>query len=168
MCGRAPIGSAVRSATMIDLFRRRGRWFTTSNIWGARSRVRHTRSTGRRRSFAASFTPRSPGSAPGMCATLSAARFSRHLALNEPQVLRRAQSDNHMYQLLFLIHGMGAGARPANDPKWWTSVLAGIRKSAKTYSHDGDLVLSSPAAGQVLVVPLTYHGFFDDIRAQWA
>jgi hypothetical protein len=73
-----------------------------------------------------------------------------------------------MYQLLFLIHGMGAGARPANDPKWWTSVLAGIRKNAKTYGHDGDLVLSSPTAGQVLVVPLTYHRFFDDIRALWA
>jgi hypothetical protein len=73
-----------------------------------------------------------------------------------------------MYQILFLIHGMGAGARAASDPNWWTDVLAGLRRSAKTYKHDGDLVLRDPAPGQVLVVPLTYHALFDDVRAKWA
>ncbi len=82
-----------------------------------------------------------------------------------PMQRRRRPAD--MYQLLFLIHGMGAGARPANDPKWWTGVLSGIRQSAKTYKHDADLVVSSPKAGQVLVVPLTYHQFFDAIRDKW-
>jgi hypothetical protein len=72
-----------------------------------------------------------------------------------------------MYQLLFLIHGMGAGPRPANDPNWWTGLLADLRTSAKPYAHATDLVSSNPKAGQVLVVPLTYHEFFDDIRAKW-
>lgn len=72
-----------------------------------------------------------------------------------------------MYQLLFLIHGMGAGARAANDPTWSAEVIPGLRKTAKAFSHDRDFVLASPKAGQVLVVPLTYHQFFDDIRAKW-
>ena len=72
-----------------------------------------------------------------------------------------------MYQLLYVIHGMGAGAQPANASSWWTGLLGGLRKSAKTYAHDGDLVLKAPKAGQILVVPLTYHDFFDDIRARW-
>ena len=73
-----------------------------------------------------------------------------------------------MYQLLFLIHGMGAGARPAGDPDWWPSVLDGIRRSAKPFKHDAKFVTSAPKAGQVLVVPLTYHQLFDQVRAQWA
>ena len=73
-----------------------------------------------------------------------------------------------MYQILFLIHGMGAGERPANDPRWWTGVVDGLRRSAKKYGHDKDFTLGSPsAAGQVLVVPLTYHDIFDDVRAKW-
>lgn len=72
-----------------------------------------------------------------------------------------------MYQLLFVIHGMGAGARPANDPTWHTGVLDSLRASSKPHKHDADLVLSKPKAGQVLVVPLTYHQFFDDIRTKW-
>ena len=73
-----------------------------------------------------------------------------------------------MYQLLFVIHGMGAGARPANDPHWWTGVVDGLRKSARKYGHDKELVLGgASAAGQVLVVPLTYHQLFDDVRAKW-
>lgn len=73
-----------------------------------------------------------------------------------------------MFKLLFLIHGMGAGARPSSDPNWHTGVLEGLRKSAKPFKHDKDLVLTSPKAGQILVVPLTYHQFFDDIRAKWS
>jgi hypothetical protein len=72
-----------------------------------------------------------------------------------------------MYQLLFLIHGMGAGARPADDPHWWTAVLADLRANAKAYGHATDFVTASPKAGQVLVVPLTYHEHFDDIRTKW-
>jgi len=73
-----------------------------------------------------------------------------------------------MYQLLFVIHGMGAGARPANDPHWSTGIVDDLRTSAKTYKHDKDLVVATPKAGQVLVVPLTYHQLFDDIRAKWS
>lgn len=73
-----------------------------------------------------------------------------------------------MYQLLFVIHGMGAGARPANDPHWWTGVVDDLRVIAKTYKHDRDLVLDAPKPGQVLVVPLTYHQLFDDIRDRWS
>jgi hypothetical protein len=73
-----------------------------------------------------------------------------------------------MYQLLFLIHGMGTGARPAADPNWWPEVISGLRKSAKAFGHDADLVLSSPKPRDIFVVPLTYHQFFDDIRAKWA
>lgn len=73
-----------------------------------------------------------------------------------------------MYQLLFVIHGMGSGERPANDPDWWTGLLENLRKDARTYAHDGDLVMKSPKSGQILVVPLTYHQFFDAIRAQWS
>jgi hypothetical protein len=73
-----------------------------------------------------------------------------------------------MYQLLFVIHGMGAGARPASDPDWWTGVVGDLRTSAKTYKHGADLALETAKAGQVLVVPLTYHQLFDDIRAKWA
>ena len=73
-----------------------------------------------------------------------------------------------MYQLLFLIHGIGAGARAANDPHWWSGVVDDLRASARPYKHDADLVLSAPKAGQVLVVPLTYHQIFDDVRSKWA
>ena len=73
-----------------------------------------------------------------------------------------------MYQLLFLIHGMGAGARPADDPKWQTDVIATLRGSAKQYKHDGDIVLSAPKPGQILVVPLTYHHIFDRVREAWS
>ena len=73
-----------------------------------------------------------------------------------------------MYQLLFVIHGMGAGARPANDPDWSKEIVDDLRASAKTWKHDKDLVLGTPKAGQVLVVPLTYHQLFDDIRAKWS
>jgi hypothetical protein len=72
-----------------------------------------------------------------------------------------------MYQLLFLVHGMGAGARPANDPTWWTGVLTNLRASARAHGHAADFVTASPKAGQVLVVPLTYHELFDDIRTKW-
>lgn len=72
-----------------------------------------------------------------------------------------------MFKVLFLIHGMGAGARPSNDPHWHTDVVAGLRRNAKPFGHDKDLVLASPKAGQILVVPLTYHQFFDDIRTKW-
>lgn len=73
-----------------------------------------------------------------------------------------------MYQLLFVIHGMGAGARPADDPDWWTGVVESLRATAKTYKHEKDLVLGAPKHGQVLVVPLTYHQLFDDIRRKWS
>jgi len=73
-----------------------------------------------------------------------------------------------MYQLLFLIHGMGNGAQPADAPSWHADVVAGLRASAKTYAHDKDLVLATPNAGQVLVVPLTYHQLFDQLREKWA
>jgi hypothetical protein len=73
-----------------------------------------------------------------------------------------------MYQLLFIIHGMGTGARPTHDPHWWTEIVDDLRRAAKTYRHDADLVLSAPKAGQVLVVPLTYHQVFDEIRSRWA
>jgi hypothetical protein len=73
-----------------------------------------------------------------------------------------------MYQLLFVIHGMGAGARPADDPNWWTGTIDDLRASAKKYKHDKDLVLSAPKNEQVLVVPLTYHQLFDDIRSKWS
>jgi len=73
-----------------------------------------------------------------------------------------------MYQLLFLIHGMGAGSRAAGDPPWFADVVADLRASAQAYGHEKDLVLSSPKAGQVLVVPLTYHQLFDHLRAQWS
>ena len=73
-----------------------------------------------------------------------------------------------MYQLLFVIHGMGAGAQPANAPPWWNGLVDGVRRSASQYGHGGDLVLKSPKAGQTLVVPLTYHDLFDDIRARWS
>src|SRR5690242_8334107 len=73
-----------------------------------------------------------------------------------------------MYQLLFVIHGMGAGARPASDPHWWTGVVDDLRAIAKTYKHDRDFVLDAPKPGQVLVVPLTYHPLFDDIRLRWS
>jgi hypothetical protein len=72
-----------------------------------------------------------------------------------------------MYQLLFVIHGMGAGARPADDPNWWTGVVDELRALAKPHGHQNDLVLKSPKAGQILVVPITYHQFFDEIRAKW-
>src|SRR5215207_988744 len=73
-----------------------------------------------------------------------------------------------MHKLLFLIHGMGAGARPTADPNWHASVVAGLRRNAKAFGHEKDLVLASPKPGQILVVPLTYHHFFDDIRAKWS
>ena len=74
-----------------------------------------------------------------------------------------------MYQILFVIHGMGAGARPAGDPQWWTSVVDGLRKSARKYGHDKEFVLGGQReAGQVLVVPLTYHQIFDEVRAKWS
>ena len=73
-----------------------------------------------------------------------------------------------MYQLLFVIHGMGAGARPKDDPNWWTGVVDDLKGIAKTYNHNADFVLSEPSAGQVLVVPLTYHTIFDDVRTKWA
>jgi hypothetical protein len=72
-----------------------------------------------------------------------------------------------MYQLLFVIHGMGAGERPASDPNWWTDLVASIRGYAKPFGHDKDFVTSKPKSGQVLIVPLTYHGFFDDLRKSW-
>jgi len=72
-----------------------------------------------------------------------------------------------MYQLLFVIHGMGAGARPANDPKWWTGVVDGLRASAGDHGHANDLVEGTPEDGKILVVPLTYHQLFDDIRKKW-
>src|SRR5438067_2330920 len=46
-------------------------------------------------------------------------------------------------------------------PAWFIDVVAGLRASAKAFRHDKDLVLASPKAGQVLIVPLTYHQFFD-------
>lgn len=73
-----------------------------------------------------------------------------------------------MYQLLFVIHGMGAGARSPSDPKWWTGIVDDLRASAKTYKHDKELVLDAPKPGQLLVVPLTYHQLFDDIRRRWS
>lgn len=73
-----------------------------------------------------------------------------------------------MYQLLFVIHGMGAGARPLNDPAWWKGIIDDLRASARTYKHDTDLVLDAPKPGQVLIVPLTYHQLFDDIRRTWS
>lgn len=74
-----------------------------------------------------------------------------------------------MHQLLFLIHGMGAGARTADDPaEWWTDVVARLRALAKAHGHAGDLVLANPGPGQTLVVPLTYHDVFDDVRAGWS
>ena len=73
-----------------------------------------------------------------------------------------------MYQLLFLIHGMGNGAQAAGAPAWFIDVVAGLRASAKAFRHDKDLVLASPKAGQVRIVPLTYHQFFDQIRAKWS
>ena len=73
-----------------------------------------------------------------------------------------------MYQLLFLIHGMGNGAQPTGAPAWFTDIVTGLRVAAKPFAHDKDLVLSSPKAGQVLVVPLTYHPLFDAIRAKWS
>ena len=72
-----------------------------------------------------------------------------------------------MYQLLFLVHGMGCGAQPAGASPWWTDVVDDLRASAKRYGHDKDLVLSSPRPGQVLVVPITYHQIFDRTRDQW-
>ena len=72
-----------------------------------------------------------------------------------------------MYQLLFVIHGAGEGARPVGDPPWWTDVIDGLRQNADTYGHGADLVLHSPQAGQVLVVPLTYHDVFDSVRQRW-
>lgn len=73
-----------------------------------------------------------------------------------------------MYQVLFIIHGMGAGERPADDPHWWTGVVDGLRRSAKKYKHDKELVLGETAsAGQVLIVPLSYHEQFDTVRAKW-
>ena len=73
-----------------------------------------------------------------------------------------------MYQILLLIHGMGAGARPADDPKWYTGLVANLKKFAGRYGHENDFVLKSPTAGKILVVPLTYHQLFDDIRDKWA
>src|SRR5437868_3059677 len=73
-----------------------------------------------------------------------------------------------MYQLLFLSHGMGNGAQPTGAPAWFTDIVTGLRVAAKPFAHDKDLVLSSPKAGQVLVVPLTYHPLFDKIRAKWS
>src|SRR2546430_2534579 len=73
-----------------------------------------------------------------------------------------------MYQLLFLIHGMGNGAQPTGAPAWFTDIVTGLRVVAKPFAHDKDLVLSSPKAGQVLVVPLTYHPLFDKMRAKWS
>lgn len=73
-----------------------------------------------------------------------------------------------MHQLLFVIHGMGAGARPVTDPDWWTDLVAGLRRDASAYGHAGDLVLTAPRAGQILIVPLTYHQLFDDLRSKWA
>ena len=72
-----------------------------------------------------------------------------------------------MYQLLFLVHGVGCGERPASDPNWWTDVLASLKASAKPYTHNADFVTSAPKAGQVLVVPLTYHDIFDGVRKDW-
>ena len=73
-----------------------------------------------------------------------------------------------MYQLLFVIHGMGAGARPANDPNWWTGVVDDLRATAKRYQRETGLVQSAPKSGQVLIVPLTYHPLFDDLRSTWS
>jgi hypothetical protein len=72
-----------------------------------------------------------------------------------------------VYQLLFLIHGMGAGERPTTDPDWWTDVVARLKDTARPFNHHGDFVTRAPKSGQVLVVPLTYHQEFDRIRAQW-
>jgi hypothetical protein len=72
-----------------------------------------------------------------------------------------------VYQILFIIHGMGAGARPVNDPDWWTTTVADLRRYAQPYGHDRHLVLTSPKAGDILVVPLSYHSIFDDIRTKW-
>src|SRR6476620_1736193 len=49
-----------------------------------------------------------------------------------------------MFKVLFLIHGMGAGARPSDDPHWHTEVVAGLRRNARPFGHDKDLVLASP------------------------
>jgi hypothetical protein len=72
-----------------------------------------------------------------------------------------------MYQLLFVIHGMGAGERPANDPNWWTDLVSSIQGYAKPFGHDKDFVTSNASDGDVLIVPLTYHGWFDDLRKSW-
>lgn len=72
-----------------------------------------------------------------------------------------------MYQLLFIIHGMGAGAAKPGDPHWSESVLTAIKKAAKPFNHDTHFVLANPKAGDVLVTPISYFGFFDKIRKQW-
>lgn len=73
-----------------------------------------------------------------------------------------------MFQLLFVVHGMGAGARAANDAVWSKELVAALKRDAGAYKHADDVVTSAPKAKQVLVVPITYHQFFDDIRTRWA
>lgn len=72
-----------------------------------------------------------------------------------------------MYQLLFVIHGMGAGARSPGEPPCWSDVLESLRRSAHHHGHADDFVLESPLPGQVLVVPLVYHDIFDSVRKDW-
>ena len=72
-----------------------------------------------------------------------------------------------MYQLLFVIHGMGAGERPASNPDWSADLIKSLKGYAKSVGHQADFVTRSPGAGQVLIVPLTYHDYFDKLRASW-
>src|SRR5947199_10469809 len=72
-----------------------------------------------------------------------------------------------MYRLLFVIHGMGAGERPANDLDWSAGLIKEIGVRAKRYGRDKDFVTSDPKKDQVLVVPLSYHKYFDGIRKNW-
>ena len=72
-----------------------------------------------------------------------------------------------MYQLLFVIHGMGAGERPATDANWWTDLVTSIRGYATPLGRQADFVTSNPKSGQILIVPLTYHDTFDVLRKSW-
>ncbi|MBK8057876.1 MAG: hypothetical protein IPK33_08360 [Gemmatimonadetes bacterium] len=73
-----------------------------------------------------------------------------------------------MYQLLFVIHGMGSGDRGSDAGNWSDGVLKSLLGAAEPFGLSKRLKVTNPKSGDVLVVPLTYHQFFDETRTKWA
>ncbi len=82
-----------------------------------------------------------------------------------------------MPTIVYLVHGMGAGAadgapRPAGS-SWSNSAVEAVRWIAATYGLPEPLVLdplpdappAGAAADALWIVPITYHGVFDEFRA---